>query len=585
MGCSFSIFLLALLSCLIHPAASLEWRNTSGLYVLTNDCSNNSIVYEADDVILHTPGCIPCVQTGNTSTCWTPVTPTVAVRYVGATTASIRSHVDLLVGAATMCSALYVGDMCGAVFLVGQAFTFRPRRHQTVQTCNCSLYPGHLTGHRMAWDMMMNWSPAVGMVVAHVLRLPQTLFDIIAGAHWGVVAGLAYYSMQGNWAKVAIVLVMFSGVDANTYTTGGQAARSTQGLVNLFSPGTKQNLQLVHTNGSWHINSTALNCNESINTGFIAGLFYFHKFNSTGCPQRLSSCKPITFFNQGWGPLTDANITGPSDERPYCWHYAPRPCEVTPARNVCGPVYCFTPSPVVVGTTDAKGVPTYTWGENETDVFLLTSLRPPGGRWFGCVWMNSTGFVKTCGAPPCNIYGGKGRGTDRNGTDLYCPTDCFRKHPEATYSRCGAGPWLTPRCLVDYPYRLWHYPCTVNFTLFKVRMFVAGFEHRFSAACNWTRGERCNIEDRDRSEQHPLLHSTTELAILPCSFTPMPALSTGLIHLHQNIVDVQYLYGVGSGMVGWALKWEAVILVFLLLADARVCVAFWLMLMISQAEA
>ncbi len=581
-GCSFSIFLLALLSCLVHPAAGFEWRNTSGLYVLTNDCPNSSIVYEADDVILHTPGCVPCVHADNTSTCWTPVTPTVAVRYPGATTASVRSHVDLLVGAATMCSALYVGDMCGAVFLVGQAFTFKPRRHQTVQTCNCSLYPGHITGHRMAWDMMMNWSPAVGLVVAHVLRLPQTLLDIIAGAHWGILAGLAYYSMQGNWAKVAIIMVMFSGVDAGTHTTGGAVAYKTNLFASLFNAGSKQNVQLINTNGSWHINRTALNCNDSINTGFLAGLFYYHKFNCTGCPQKLSSCEPITSFNQGWGPLKDANITGHnSTEKPYCWHYAPNPCDTVVAKNVCGPVYCFTPSPVVVGTTDKRGVPTYTWGENETDVFLLRSLRPPSGQWFGCVWMDSMGFLKTCGAPPCDIYGGMKAWKDRDRSDLFCPTDCFRKHPGATYSRCGAGPWLTPRCMVDYPYRLWHYPCTVNYTLFKVRMYVGGIEHRFSAACNWTRGERSDIEDRDRSEQHPLLHSTTELAMLPS----LPALLTGLIHLHQNIVDVQYLYGVGAGTVGWALKWEFVILVFLLLADARVCVALWLMLMISQAEA
>nr|MOY54929.1 envelope protein 2 variant 1143 [Hepacivirus hominis] len=99
-----------------------------------------------------------------------------------------------------------------------------------------------------------------------------------------------------------------------TYTTGGSEARGALGISNLFSLGARQHLQLVNTNGSWHINSTALNCNESINTGFIAGLFYYHKFNSTGCPQRLSSCKPLTFFRQGWGPLTDANIAGPSDE-------------------------------------------------------------------------------------------------------------------------------------------------------------------------------------------------------------------------------------------------------------------------------
>nr|MOY61736.1 envelope protein 2 variant 355 [Hepacivirus hominis] len=99
-----------------------------------------------------------------------------------------------------------------------------------------------------------------------------------------------------------------------THITGGKAAQSAFNLARLFSPGAQQNLQLVNTNGSWHINRTALNCNDSINTGFLAGLFYFHKFNSTGCPQRLSSCKPIAFFKQGWGPLRDANISGSSED-------------------------------------------------------------------------------------------------------------------------------------------------------------------------------------------------------------------------------------------------------------------------------
>nr|MOY63714.1 envelope protein 2 variant 2333 [Hepacivirus hominis] len=99
-----------------------------------------------------------------------------------------------------------------------------------------------------------------------------------------------------------------------THITGGRAAHNARGFANLFTLGARQNLQLVNTNGSWHINRTALNCNDSINTGFIAGLIYYHKFNSTGCPQRLSSCKPITFFRQGWGPLRDANISGPSDD-------------------------------------------------------------------------------------------------------------------------------------------------------------------------------------------------------------------------------------------------------------------------------
>nr|AAB67037.1 polyprotein [Hepatitis C virus (isolate H77)] len=576
-GCSFSIFLLALLSCLTVPASAYQVRNSSGLYHVTNDCPNSSIVYEAADAILHTPGCVPCVREGNASRCWVAVTPTVATRDGKLPTTQLRRHIDLLVGSATLCSALYVGDLCGSVFLVGQLFTFSPRRHWTTQSCNCSIYPGHITGHRMAWDMMMNWSPTAALVVAQLLRIPQAIMDMIAGAHWGVLAGIAYFSMVGNWAKVLVVLLLFAGVDAETHVTGGSAGHTTAGLVGLLTPGAKQNIQLINTNGSWHINSTALNCNDSLTTGWLAGLFYRHKFNSSGCPERLASCRRLTDFAQGWGPISYANGSG-LDERPYCWHYPPRPCGIVPAKSVCGPVYCFTPSPVVVGTTDRSGAPTYSWGANDTDVFVLNNTRPPLGNWFGCTWMNSTGFTKVRGVPPC-VIGGVGNNT------LLCPTDCFRKHPEATYSRCGSGPWITPRCMVDYPYRLWHYPCTINYTIFKVRMYVGGVEHRLEAACNWTRGGRCDLEDRDRSELSPLLLSTTQWQVLPCSFTTLPALSTGLIHLHQNIVDVQYLYGVGSSIASWAIKWEYVVLLFLLLADARVCSCLWMMLLISQAEA
>nr|MOY46649.1 envelope protein 2 variant 81 [Hepacivirus hominis] len=98
-----------------------------------------------------------------------------------------------------------------------------------------------------------------------------------------------------------------------TYVSGGATAQSTASLVNLFAPGARQNIQLISTNGSWHINSTALNCNDSLNTGFIAGLFYYHKFNSSGCPERLSSCRRLADFAQGWGPISHTNGSGPDE--------------------------------------------------------------------------------------------------------------------------------------------------------------------------------------------------------------------------------------------------------------------------------
>nr|MOY47519.1 envelope protein 2 variant 951 [Hepacivirus hominis] len=98
-----------------------------------------------------------------------------------------------------------------------------------------------------------------------------------------------------------------------TYVSGGATAQSTASLVNLFAPGARQNIQLISTNGSWHINSTALNCNDSLNTGFIAGLFYYHKFNSSGCPERLASCRRLADFAQGWGPISHTNGSCPDE--------------------------------------------------------------------------------------------------------------------------------------------------------------------------------------------------------------------------------------------------------------------------------
>nr|MPA00646.1 envelope protein 2 variant 6879 [Hepacivirus hominis]MPA11585.1 envelope protein 2 variant 17818 [Hepacivirus hominis]MPA11875.1 envelope protein 2 variant 18108 [Hepacivirus hominis]MPA26146.1 envelope protein 2 variant 32379 [Hepacivirus hominis] len=100
----------------------------------------------------------------------------------------------------------------------------------------------------------------------------------------------------------------------NTRTVGGQVAQTTGSIASLFSPGPSQKIQLINTNGSWHINRTALNCNDSLNTGFLASLFYTRSFNASGCPERLSACKDITEFRIGWGGLEyEENVTNDAD--------------------------------------------------------------------------------------------------------------------------------------------------------------------------------------------------------------------------------------------------------------------------------
>nr|MOY72219.1 envelope protein 2 variant 1198 [Hepacivirus hominis]MOY74107.1 envelope protein 2 variant 3086 [Hepacivirus hominis] len=96
-----------------------------------------------------------------------------------------------------------------------------------------------------------------------------------------------------------------------TIASGGTLAKAAFGLSSLLSPGPKQDIQLINSNGSWHINRTALNCNASLDTGWLAGLLYYNKFNSSGCPERMASCRPLADFDQGWGPISYANGTGP----------------------------------------------------------------------------------------------------------------------------------------------------------------------------------------------------------------------------------------------------------------------------------
>nr|MPA26517.1 envelope protein 2 variant 32750 [Hepacivirus hominis] len=100
----------------------------------------------------------------------------------------------------------------------------------------------------------------------------------------------------------------------STRTVGGEVAKATRSFASLLTLGPSQNIQLINTNGSWHINRTALNCNDSLNTGFLASLFYTHSFNASGCPERLSACKDITEFRIGWGGLEyEENVTNDAD--------------------------------------------------------------------------------------------------------------------------------------------------------------------------------------------------------------------------------------------------------------------------------
>nr|MOZ15385.1 envelope protein 2 variant 5255 [Hepacivirus hominis] len=100
----------------------------------------------------------------------------------------------------------------------------------------------------------------------------------------------------------------------STSLTAGKTAQTARSFAGIFARARSQKIQLINTNGSWHINRTALNCNDSLNTGFLVSLFYTRSFNASGCPERLSVCKDITEFRIGWGGLEyEENVTNDAD--------------------------------------------------------------------------------------------------------------------------------------------------------------------------------------------------------------------------------------------------------------------------------
>nr|MOZ22639.1 envelope protein 2 variant 12509 [Hepacivirus hominis] len=100
----------------------------------------------------------------------------------------------------------------------------------------------------------------------------------------------------------------------STNVIAGKAAQTAGSFASFLSRGQASKIQLINTNGSWHINRTALNCNDSLNTGFLVSLFYTRSFNASGCPERLSVCKDITEFRIGWGGLEyEENVTNDAD--------------------------------------------------------------------------------------------------------------------------------------------------------------------------------------------------------------------------------------------------------------------------------
>nr|AXB50115.1 polyprotein [Equine hepacivirus] len=543
-GMGFSIFLLALLSALSFGEASVV-RN--GGHVVSNDCNSSQILWAASDWAIHEVGCVPCVD----SSCWVPLTSSISVRDESVIVRGLGSHIDVLAALASVCSTLGIGEACGTATLT--YITFLSKFFMSLNLtadCECFLYPGAISTFEFTLRALQSMMPNLSGFVSMFSGVPNTLFTIFTNGHWGVILALCLYGTTNNYFKLCLLLLAYSG------------------LVSCDSD---------------YIN-VSLSCNFTVKQ--MWGWTFFPKWALLN-GQRLNCTEGSPYNPKCKGPL-DFNITtdpvvaySRTRSHPPCPYHVSRPCSVLNASRVCGKPTCFGPAPIEVGVTDRDGN-LASWNDTGQFYFDLRSPhRPPRGRWYGCVWLNSTGWVKQCGAPPCimNLMSNRSR-------QFVCPSDCFRQNPKATYQLCGQGPWISYNCLIDYTDRYLHFPCTENFTVYPVRMILGDGARDVRVACKFNRSASCRTEDRLRASIVSLLYSVTTAAVPPCHFSPLPAFTTGLIHLDRNLSDVQYVWAMTPSAVNLFLRLEWAVFFLLLLMDAKVCAILWFCLCLAlQAEA
>uniref|UniRef100_A0AAU6R4N2 Genome polyprotein n=1 Tax=Lagomorph hepacivirus TaxID=3138818 RepID=A0AAU6R4N2_9FLAV len=202
-------FLISLLT-LVSPGDALRRYAPEGFnnsIAITNCCSRQDIIYCTPVFCFHSPGCVVC-----TDVCWEVQSAMVSYHpNHNGTDSTLASHIDTLAAVALACDALNVPEVCGlAVVGLETLLTWFPTPVNLTDS-DCYLYTDVIIDPSIigfAKWLASSYS-SVTTMFATILKIPQALINLLADVHFGILASVLWFGVQGSYVKVLLLLLVY----------------------------------------------------------------------------------------------------------------------------------------------------------------------------------------------------------------------------------------------------------------------------------------------------------------------------------------------------------------------------------------
>uniref|UniRef100_A0AAU6R4N4 Genome polyprotein n=1 Tax=Lagomorph hepacivirus TaxID=3138818 RepID=A0AAU6R4N4_9FLAV len=202
-------FLICLLTAVTPGDALRRYAppGTNQTIAITNCCSASDVIYCTDVFCFHSPGCVIC-----TDVCWEIQSAMVSYHPAhNGTDSRLSSHIDTLAAIALACDAINMPELCGVfVLTVEAAFTWFPHRLNLTNS-DCYLYTDIIIDPSLigfAKWLASSYSTVTTML-ATLLKVPQALVNLLADVHFGVLASVLWFGIQGSYVKVLLLLLVY----------------------------------------------------------------------------------------------------------------------------------------------------------------------------------------------------------------------------------------------------------------------------------------------------------------------------------------------------------------------------------------
>uniref|UniRef100_A0AAU6R4R3 Genome polyprotein n=1 Tax=Lagomorph hepacivirus TaxID=3138818 RepID=A0AAU6R4R3_9FLAV len=204
------VFFVLTLCTYFGPADSLRRYtpdNHTHPLAVTNCCDHSDVIYCSDVFCFHRPGCVIC-----TEVCWEVQSAMVSYHPShNGTDPRLASHIDTLAMIALSCDILDAPEICGvSLILIDTAFTWFPHR-LNLTSSDCYLYTSVVVDPSILGFVkwLASSYSSVTTMLSTILKIPQALVNLLADVHFGVLASVFWFGMQGSYVKVLLLLLVY----------------------------------------------------------------------------------------------------------------------------------------------------------------------------------------------------------------------------------------------------------------------------------------------------------------------------------------------------------------------------------------